>query len=490
VTMNIRHMGSKISHMQSSLQKLEIMLEDPVANAMHGNVGKGGRKSTHGAQRVRRMDTLKDRMKEFDLDIEREDKHRVGVPGGVVLNLKSFSSIFRFSGTSFEATVRCKWFWPHLILYGMMCATFNISVPSKVFENHRSALGSLLAFALVFFNSQVYSQYTQRWHDICKTNGAVTTVYVNAASLLDEERALRLSRYCISQLHVFYNMMNLRERAAHWNYMVHVNLVTSEEREYLAGIGGGSAGNILCQWCVNILHGAYRDGTITEHEANFIKTNVHTARGLAAKQIAYSLWPVPLIYMHAAAIMVHVYMFQFSWNSAVDFVLARNQSDFQAAYEFLSHLFYMSMLIGFWWCGIIMAQPMGHDATDYDVMVELRGLWRDAKIELCAAKDPDSPFNQAFPHQSEESPAQEETPSTTAGEADQTAKDPISSFSQAFPYQSEEPLAQGASSSTAREADHAAKAPDSPFNQAFPHQSEESLAQEASSSRYSVGWSL
>jgi len=131
---------------------------------------------------------------------------RVGVPGGTPLTFDS-STIFSWSGSSFQAAFGCKCTYLHLSYFAaMICLTYYLDVSISVPSNAITLLRFAATFNLVFYSSQVLSRFDRRFHDFCKTNGAVTLVTCQAAGQLrdDKPRAALLMRYANLMMHLYY----------------------------------------------------------------------------------------------------------------------------------------------------------------------------------------------------------------------------------------------------------------------------------------------
>lgn len=325
-----------------------------------------------------------------------KDFPRVGVPGHETYDYASFYSLLRFAGSSFQATLAGTTFYLHIIFFAMCIFIQDwvrpdlsaASFPSETVSNLRT----LCVFTATFFTGRVASRFNERFHDCCKTNGAVTVVTALSTGYLSESRetqskAVCLIRYTVAILHIYYMLISGKMDERKWDLLLKEGILTKLEIGLLRD--NGSPGVVLYAWSGRILQDCVRKGELETNQANRIEENISTCRGLAAKQIAYTITQMPLVYFHIQGCAVHFFTALSSWQSANHFVFSQSQNCDLAddadcpAYGYgtitvIGQLVLIYMFVGLYQASVWMSDPMGTAASNYDLEVDLKNLWTEA----------------------------------------------------------------------------------------------------------------
>lgn len=239
-------------------------------------------------------------------------------------------------------------------------------VPIKI----HNSITSLTIFILTFFISSVLKKYDTRFENVCKTNGYVTRLSALAGALYPRPEAEAMMRYTNSIMHIYYFLVSGPMDDEKWDKLLIRGMLTEEEIKQLKA--QGSPGVVLYSWCVDIMKmGGHRDsgveieGALTQVYETFsggcglfrlcfsvnailtcicvvkrrnmwaqgqlpLQLNMDECiggtRGLAAKQIAYTLQQVPQLYFHAVYLTVHGYLIASCMDAGHTFGIAMNTS--------------------------------------------------------------------------------------------------------------------------------------------------------------------
>ena len=116
-------------------------------------------------------------------------------------------------------------------------------------------------------------------------------------------------------------------------------------------------------------------------------------RGLAAKQIAYTLTQVPLVYFHIMSLTLHAWLGVSSWEAAratVDHwgrpcaVVEEGGHQHAECYggaavcACAAQVLVTYLFVGLYTSAVWMSDPMGTRASNYDLSHDLDNLWREA----------------------------------------------------------------------------------------------------------------
>ena len=169
------------------------------------------------------------------LDLRQRRHKRVGVPGGDPVDFNSVWTLLSWHGSAFQAAFGSPMLYVHACLFGVFTVVaisndLTTPVPSEAVSFLRFAA----TFMIVFYSSRALTRYLQRFHDMCKTNGAVTLVTCIAAAQLknDKPRACLLMRYTNLIMHLcYYSIGGLTE--AKWERMVTRGVLLRFEKNHL-----------------------------------------------------------------------------------------------------------------------------------------------------------------------------------------------------------------------------------------------------------------
>jgi predicted membrane chloride channel (bestrophin family) len=241
---------------------------------------------------------------------------RIGVPGSKTFNYSSVWSTLSMKGTCFQAIFKSSMFYIHCLLFAIFTVVHwefdspnlrGASVPPWV----ASSVQTVTVFCVVFFTTRVYSRFNERFHDVCRTNGGVTVVSCLTTGYLSETaetraQAVSLCRYTVAILHVYYMLITGGMDKPKWAKLTAKGILTVEETRMLGK--SKAPGVVLYSWCARILKAAIKSGDLTDNEATRIEENISTVRGLAAKQIAYTITQIPLVYFSFITFIVHLFL--------------------------------------------------------------------------------------------------------------------------------------------------------------------------------------
>ena len=188
-----------------------------------------------------------------------------------------------------------------------------------------------------------------------------------------------------------------------WGILIKDGILTNAEVTQLKK--HGSPGVVLMSWAVHILRQAVRANEITDRMAAEVEGAIITVRGLAAKQIAYTITQIPLVYFHIMTTSVHVFLGVNSWESAIAFTkrwlsdcTEADDDGFQddglrqchtggALVIVVGQLLIIYLFIGLWMAAVWMADPMGTQVANYDLLVDLQNLWMESLNCIVAMLD-------------------------------------------------------------------------------------------------------
>ena len=245
---------------------------------------------------------------------------RIGVPGYRQFP-QFWKVLFMWTGSSIEAIFKCNCTHFYMVCQTAIFVVFAYSgYPAGLRgaalpEGMMATFRSLTIFILTFFISQILGKYNTRFENVCKTNGFVTRLTALAAALYPRAEAEALMRYTNAIMHVYYLILSPGGMAEEkWGLLVRRGILTEEEVSRLQR--QGSPGVVLYSWAIDILKSgpAKSSGGSATAEIEASLTHVNNAwaggmlpfqlnleacvggtRGLAAKQIAYTLQQVPFL---------------------------------------------------------------------------------------------------------------------------------------------------------------------------------------------------
>ena len=183
-----------------------------------------------------------------------KDFNRVGVPGHETYDYASFYSLLRFAGSSFQATLASTTFYCHILFFAMCVFIQEWTTPDLSAAAFPSAtvsnLRTLCVFTATFFTGRVaarcelgfapvcgrpspdiWYRFNERFHDCCKTNGAVTVVSALSTGYLSETRetqakAVSLIRHTVAILHIYYMLISGKMDERKWALLLKEGILT------------------------------------------------------------------------------------------------------------------------------------------------------------------------------------------------------------------------------------------------------------------------
>jgi len=158
-------------------------------------------------------------------------------------------------------------------------------------------------------------------------------------------------------------------------------------------------------WALRLVYKLQQQGKLNKMQANALQDHLSGVRGLAAKQIAFHLNPLPVPFFHFVWHFTDLYLLTISWNSSVrfaaDFVtFASDDLESQESYQFSGMLIFEvigCLFIIFAFCTLrriicLMINPYGDAVTDYELDFDLRGLWKESlDVVKTMSTDKDDP---------------------------------------------------------------------------------------------------
>ena len=339
---------------------------------------------------------------------------RVGVPGAPTYDYKSIGTIVAFGGSSFQAVFTSPSFYFHLLLFGFFI-TFSgafyleLDLAAMTFDSDAlSTFRSLCIFTLVFFTGRVFTRYNERFHDCCRTNGGVTVVTAMCTGALSGSHAARckaisIIRYTNAILHIYYMLISGGMDKKKWGMLRKIGVLTASEIKQLQA--HGSPGVVVMSWAVRVLRTAVRENEMTDRMSYVVEEAMITVRGLAAKQIAYTICQIPLVYFHIMSMGVHIFLAVTSWDQAITFALRwksdctlRDDDGFPKDSEICNHrsgavmviigqVLVIYLFFGLYMAAVWMSDPMGTQVSNYNMQVDLDNLWAESLNSIAAMLD-------------------------------------------------------------------------------------------------------
>jgi len=366
------------------------------------------------------------------------DLERVGVPGHKLFE-HDISVLRLWKGTSFQQVLTSGLFKAYLAFLGLMMLIFsqvnyNDSMRATNLDpSLKSSINTLCIFTITFFMSSTVSKVNTRFENVCKTNGFVTRLSALAGALYPYDEAKALMRYTNSILHIYYFLMSGPMNDEKWGKMLARGLLTGEEIEKLKL--QGNPGVIIYCWALHILKycGEVSDYKVqkgsqetmeqaltaannwatgmTPFQLN-METCIGGTRGLAAKQIAYSLFQTPLLYFHSVYVSVNIYLVCTCYDVGHSFARGLNEpchliaqhpepghlSDDGADLNgtcysscitsVLAQIVLLIVFLSILKAAEKLSDAYGPKAYHYDLGVDLDGLWKESQNVLKSMKVP------------------------------------------------------------------------------------------------------
>lgn len=332
---------------------------------------------------------------------------RVGVPGGARYR-GDWRDMCRWRGTAWYQMASGSTLM-HLLLYaalalGYMTISFDDDGNSLLLTEKEalidaqimSALTYITTFSLGTYLAQILGRYHERFNNCCQTNGHMTLIsLISAAELPNCPReAATLMRWANLMMHMYYMMVEGGLTEKKWQILRERRLVTADEETALRDIK--KKPSVVYVWACRLVHDLHERQKLTSFHAKRLEGCLSGCRGLAAKQIAYTLTPIPLPVFSLMHVIINVYIMFMGWNSAVRLVNGLEVVKHSDPTASLTTIW--SMDIG-WAAGtevggfivVILAfnvmrqiaedltDPYGNDATDYHLDFDLLNLWAESK---------------------------------------------------------------------------------------------------------------
>mmetsp|Transcript_41293 Transcript_41293/g.131317 ORF Transcript_41293/g.131317 Transcript_41293/m.131317 type:complete len:385 (+) Transcript_41293:82-1236(+) len=352
---------------------------------------------------------------------------RVGVPG-YPLYPQGWAVLLRWAGSSFQAVFTNPLFGFYVVLVAISFSVFA-AVPysaelesASVPPHFASALNAICTFLLTFFVGQNFSEANKRFENVCKTNGCVTRLSAIAGGLLPQGTALLLMRYTNAIMHIYYLMLPGPLDDAKWSALEKRGLLTQEEIGLLQL--QGSPAVVLYSWALKALRAAPPGGGQPGAPERFflelvqpLEELIGGARGLAAKQIAYTTNQVPSVYFHIVYFAVNMFLCCTTYEmghavgAAWDVTCDGTAQKGSVCAPKLVMAVMLQVLLIILFLGVLftaegMADIYGGRVFQYDLGVDLDNLWQESQNVLRSmAHEPSSLKGQPPPAaQPEEGP--------------------------------------------------------------------------------------
>jgi len=248
-----------------------------------------------------------------------------------------------------------------------------------------------------FFIGQCFSEASRRFENVCKTNGNVTRLSALVGGLLPQEQAKTLLRYTNAIMHIYYLMLSGPLNDDKWSLLQRRGLLTEEEIKALQL--QGSSAVVLYSWAVAILNSVERRGESTATAERVfsqlvgpMEEQIGATRGLAAKQIAYTLYQIPSIYFHVVYVAINVYLACTVYDVGHMIAASLNgpcvpgvMGDACAASVFMivfTEVILIVLFLGLLLTAEGLADIYGDKAFQYDLGVDLDNLWQESQNVL------------------------------------------------------------------------------------------------------------
>jgi len=328
---------------------------------------------------------------------------RVGVPGHT-LYPQRWVVLIRWAGSSFQIVFTHPLFGFYMVLVALTFSVFA-AVPyseelrsATVPPHFASALNSICTFLLTFFVGQNFSEANKRFENVCKTNGCVTRLSAIAGALLPQGTALLLMRYTNAIMHIYYLMLPGPLDDAKWLVLEKRGLLTQEEIGLLQL--QGSPAVVIYSWALKALRAVPPRGGQPDMPERFflelvqpLEAQIGGARGLAAKQIAYTINQVPSVYFHIVYFAVNVFLccttyemghaVGANWDVACDGVAQKGSVCAPVlVMAVLLQVLLVVLFLGVLFTAEGMSDIYGNRVFQYDLGVDLDNLWKESQNVL------------------------------------------------------------------------------------------------------------
>uniref|UniRef100_A0A7S2IYL3 Uncharacterized protein n=1 Tax=Alexandrium andersonii TaxID=327968 RepID=A0A7S2IYL3_9DINO len=274
--------------------------------------------------------------------------------------------------------------------------------------NFAASLNSLCIFLLAFFVGQNFSEANARFENVCKTNGCVTRLSAIAGGLLPYKYAHLLMRHTNAIMHIYYLMLSGPMDDAKWSLLEERGLLSREEISSLQL--QGSPAVVLYSWAIKALRVVpTEDGCKAGPELperlflqllQPLEEQIGGARGLAAKQVAYTITQIPSVYFHIVYVAVNMFLLcttyemghavALAWNKTCDDIMEEGAVCVpKVAMSVVLQVVTVGLFLGLLLTAEGMSDIYGNKVFDYDLGVDLDSLWNESQNVLKSmAHDP------------------------------------------------------------------------------------------------------
>jgi len=326
---------------------------------------------------------------------------RVGVPG-YTLYPQRWVVLLSWAGSSFQMVLTSPLFGFHLVLAAISFFAFAVASEelrsASVLPHFANAMNSICTFLLTFFVGQNFSEANRRFENVCKTNGCVTRLSAIAGGLLPQGTALLLIRYTNAIMHIYYLMLSGPLGDAQWSVLEKRGLLTQEEIGLLQL--QGSPAVVIYSWALKALRAVPPKGGQPDMPERFflelmqpLEAQIGGTRGLAAKQIAYTVNQIPSVYFHIVYFAVNMFIccttyemghaVGAAWDVTCDDVAQKGS---MCAPKLIMAVVLQVLLIILFLGVLFTAEGMsdiyGNRVFQYDLGVDLDNLWRESQNVL------------------------------------------------------------------------------------------------------------
>mmetsp|Transcript_95160 Transcript_95160/g.183493 ORF Transcript_95160/g.183493 Transcript_95160/m.183493 type:complete len:373 (-) Transcript_95160:38-1156(-) len=329
---------------------------------------------------------------------------RIGVPG-YGLYPQNIRVLCQIGGSSFESVFKSPLLYVYLGVLAVCVAVFasvdykkSVIRGATVPSSFAGLLVSLDVFTLTFFIGQCFSEANARFENVCKTNGNITRLSALAGGLLPRETAFILMRYTNAIMHIYYLMLSGPLDEGKWSLLQQRGLLTDEEIRALQL--QGSPAVVLYTWAIKVL----RNQSLTGQDSSMpervfteliqpLEEQIGGARGLAAKQIAYTITQIPCNYFHVVYFAVNILLACTVYDSGHMVAVALDKTCFdgvegpcegipRVVMIVITEVLTLVILIALLQTAEGLADIYGNKQFHYDLGFDLDNLWQESQNVL------------------------------------------------------------------------------------------------------------
>lgn len=330
-----------------------------------------------------------------------EPAFRIGVPG-YELYPPNWRILLLWRGSSFHMVFSSPIFLFYMCLLAFVVSVFSAieytaEVKSTVVPpGFSSAMMSVCIFMLTFFIGQCFSLANRRFENVCNTNCNVTRLIALAAGLMPQDQAHQLMRYINTIMHIYYFLLSGPLDDDKWSFLQRRGLMTTEEIKALQR--QGSPAVVVYSWALKVMRSALASGDATSSTELFkdllqpIEEQFGITQGFAAKQLAYTMYQIPSVYVHIVHVAINIYIICTMYDSghAVAKALSGpcgegSVGDYCAPAivtvlltEFILVVFFLGLML----TAEGLNDFLGNQAFHYDLGFDLDSLWQESQNVL------------------------------------------------------------------------------------------------------------